>query len=104
AGWPPGPGPPRSGAWLRPRRLVACGAQRVREAAAALHPEAGMAPVTDRRGTKAWGPRRLQGPTGLRHAGVAPAAATTSYRFLCNSIAPFSRKKVYGGECHLVQQ
>src|SRR6266436_6154676 len=28
-----------------------------------------------------------------------PIFSTKSYRFLCNSMSPFSRKNVYGGEC-----
>jgi Transposase IS116/IS110/IS902 family len=68
----PGPGPV-----VAPRLLVACGEPRAREAAAAArHQCAGMAPVTERRGTKGWGHGRFQGPTVLRHTFVEWAAAS----------------------------
>src|SRR5919109_5339905 len=38
-----------------------------------------MAPVTERRGHKAWGHGRLPGPTCWRHTGVAWAAASTRH-------------------------
>jgi hypothetical protein len=65
-----------------PRLLVAFGAQRERDASAeALHKYAGSAPVTERRGKKAWGHWRLQGPTFLRHTFVEGAAASTRHAF-----------------------
>jgi Transposase IS116/IS110/IS902 family/Transposase len=73
---------PGAGAVCAPRLLVACGAPRHRSASAdALHKEAGMAPVTARSGTKAWGRWRLQGPTCLRHTCVEWAAASTRQAF-----------------------
>ena len=47
---------PGAGPVCAPRLLVACGAQRARSAsAAALHQDAGIAPVTERRGKTSWG-------------------------------------------------
>jgi hypothetical protein len=66
---------PGAGAVCAPRRRVAFGAPRARDAAAeARQQEAGIAPVTARRGKQAWGHWRLQGPTFLRHTCVAWAA------------------------------
>jgi transposase len=73
---------PGAGPVCAPRRLVACGAQRERSAAAAqLQNSAGIAPVTARSGTQAWGHGRLQGPKCLRHTCVAWAAE--SLRHAC---------------------
>jgi hypothetical protein len=71
-----------AGAVCAPRLLVACGAQRERfTSAAELQTDAGMAPVTARRGKKAWGHWRLQCPTCLRHTCVAWAAASIRHAF-----------------------
>jgi Transposase IS116/IS110/IS902 family len=68
---------PGAGAVLAPRLLVACGEQRERSASAeALQKYAGMAPVTERRGKKAWVHGRLQCPTFLRQTCVEWAAAS----------------------------
>jgi hypothetical protein len=68
---------PGAGAVLAPRRLVAFGAQRERYAAAEdLHKYAGIAPVTERSGKKAWVHWRLQGPQCLRPTCVEGAAAS----------------------------
>jgi Transposase IS116/IS110/IS902 family/Transposase len=71
---------PGAGAVLAPRLLVAFGAQRDRYASAdALQKYAGLAPVTARRGNKAWGHWRLQCPPCLRQTCVAWAAASTRH-------------------------
>ena len=71
------PALPGAGPVCAPRRLGALGAQRARDAsAAARQTEAGLAPVTERRGKKSWGPWRLQGPKFLRQTFVAWAAAS----------------------------
>src|SRR5262249_38675797 len=49
--------------------------------AAALQKYAGIAPVTERSGTKAWGHWRLQCPTFLRQTFVAWAAASIRHSF-----------------------
>src|SRR5262249_3161370 len=73
---------PGAGPVCAPRLLVAFGAQRERyAAAAALQKYAGIAPVTERRGTKSWVHWRLQGPKFLRHTFVEWAAA--SIRHAC---------------------
>jgi transposase/transposase IS116/IS110/IS902 family protein len=73
---------PGAGAVFAPRRLVAFGAHRARYTSAdALQNYAGMAPVTKRRGKKAWGHWRLQCPTFLRHTFREWAAA--SIRHAC---------------------
>ena len=62
---------PEAGPVFASRLLVAFGAPRERSAsAAARHKEAGMAPVTARRGKKAWVRWRLQWPKCLRHTCV----------------------------------
>jgi hypothetical protein len=64
------------------RLLVAFGAQRARSpSATALQKDAGIAPVTARSGTKAWGHWRLQGPKCLRPSCVAWAAASIRHAF-----------------------
>jgi len=62
---------PGAGAVFAPRLLVAVGAHRARDASAEeLHTYAGMAPVTERRGTNSWVHWRLQCPTCLRQTFV----------------------------------
>jgi transposase len=73
---------PGAGAVFAPRLLVAFGAHRARcSSAEALQKYAGMAPVTERSGKKAWVPWRLQGPTCLRQTFVAWAAESTRHAF-----------------------
>jgi transposase len=73
---------PGAGAVCAPRLLGACGAQRARcTSAAARQTYAGMAPVTERSGTKAWGHWRLPCPTCLRHTCGEWAAASTRHAF-----------------------
>jgi hypothetical protein len=68
---------PGAGAVLAPRLRVACGAHRARSAAAeARQKDAGIAPVTERRGKNPGVPWRWQGPTGWRHTVGAGAAAS----------------------------
>jgi Transposase IS116/IS110/IS902 family len=68
---------PGAGPVVASRLLVAFGEQRARyPAAAARQQEAGIAPVTERRGKKAWVHWRLQGPKCRRHSCVAWAAAS----------------------------
>jgi hypothetical protein len=70
------------GAVFAPRLLVACGAQRARDASAdARQKYAGIAPVTERRGTKTWVHGRWQCPTCLRPTCVAWAAASMRHSF-----------------------
>jgi hypothetical protein len=69
---------PGAGAVFAPRLLVACGAQRERDASAAdLQKYAGLAPVPERRGKQSWGHWRCQCPTFLRQTFVAWAAEST---------------------------
>jgi transposase len=73
---------PGAGAVCAPRLLVACGAQRERFASAEeLQKYAGMAPVTERSGKKAWVHWRLPCPTFLRQTFVEWAAASTRHAF-----------------------
>jgi transposase len=66
---------PGAGPVFAPRLLVAFGEQRERYAsAAALQTYAGIAPVTERSGKKAWGHWRLPCPTFLRQTFVEWAA------------------------------
>jgi transposase len=66
---------PGAGAVFAPRLLVAFGEQRERYASAeALQKYAGIAPVTERSGKKAWGHWRLQCPKVRRQTFVAWAA------------------------------
>ena len=68
---------PGAGPVFAPRRLVAFGEQRERYATAAeLQKYAGIAPVTERSGKKAWVPWRLQCPKFLRQTFVEWAAAS----------------------------
>jgi Transposase IS116/IS110/IS902 family len=69
---------PGAGGVLAPRLLVAFGEHRERcTSAADLQNDAGLAPGTERSGTKSWGPWRLPGPTLLRQTFVAGAAEST---------------------------
>ena len=73
---------PGAGAVFAPRLLVAFGAQRERfPSAEALQKDAGIAPVTERRGKKSWGHWRLQCPKCLRHTCVEWAAESTRHAF-----------------------
>src|SRR5262249_51944920 len=73
---------PGAGAVLAPRLLVAVGEQRERFTAAdELQKDAGIALVTERSGTKAWGHWRLPCPTFLRHTFVEWAAESTRHAF-----------------------
>jgi transposase len=73
---------PGAGTVFAPRLLVAFGEQRERFTSAAERQKyAGIAPVTERRGKKAWVHWRLQCPTFLRHTFVAWAAASTRHAF-----------------------
>jgi hypothetical protein len=71
---------PGAGAIFAPRLLVAFGAPRARYASAeALQKDAGMAPVTERRGKKSWVHWRLQWPKFLRHTFVEWAAESSRH-------------------------
>jgi hypothetical protein len=73
---------PGAGAVFAPRLLVAFGEQRERYASAEeLQKYAGIAPVTERRGKKAWVHWRLQCPTCLRPTFVEWAAESTRPSF-----------------------
>jgi Transposase IS116/IS110/IS902 family len=73
---------PGAGAVCAPRLRVAFGAQRERDTSAdARQKYAGLAPVTERRGKKAWGHWRCQCPKCLRHTCVEGAAE--SIRHAC---------------------
>jgi transposase len=73
---------PGAGAVFAPRLLVAFGEQRERYASAAeLQKYAGIAPVTERSGKKAWVHWRLQCPTFLRQTFVEWAAESTRHSF-----------------------
>jgi transposase len=73
---------PGAGAVWAPRLLVAFGEPRDRYASAdALQRYAGMAPVTERSGNKAWVHWRLQCPTFLRQTFVEGAAESTRPSF-----------------------
>jgi transposase len=73
---------PGAGPVLASRLLVACGEQRERYAtAAALQKYAGIAPVTERSGKKAWGHWRLPCPQCLRQTCVEWAAASIRHAF-----------------------
>jgi Transposase/Transposase IS116/IS110/IS902 family len=68
---------PGAGPVFAPRRLVACGAQRERSAAAAARQkDAGIAPVTARSGKQSWGHWRFQCPKCRRPTCVEWAAAS----------------------------
>src|ERR671925_897192 len=73
---------PGAGPVFAPRLLVAFGEQRARYASAAeLQKYAGIAPVTERSGKKAWVHWRLQCPKFLRQTCVAWAAESTRHSF-----------------------
>ena len=73
---------PGAGAVFAPRLLVAFGEQRARfSSAEELQKYAGIAPVTERSGKKAWGHWRLQCPTFLRQTCVEWAAESTRHSF-----------------------
>ena len=92
------PALPCAGPVFAPRLRVAFGEQRERcTTAEALHKDAGLAPVTDRRGKQSWGHWRLQGPTCLRHTFVAWAAASPRPSFGAQVYEPPQRDK---GQAH----
>jgi transposase len=71
---------PGAGAVFAPRLLGAFGAQRDRDASAdERQQDAGLAPVTARRGNTTWGHGRLQCPTVWRHTCVEGAAESTPH-------------------------
>jgi Transposase IS116/IS110/IS902 family len=73
---------PGAGAVFAPHLLVAFGEQRERFTSAAdLQKYAGIAPVTERSGKKAWVHWRLQCPTFLRQTFVEWAAESTRHSF-----------------------
>jgi transposase len=73
---------PGAGPVFAPRLLVAFGEQRARDASAAALPKyAGIAPVTERSGKKAWVHWRLQCPKFLRHTFVEWAAESIRHAF-----------------------
>ncbi len=73
---------PGAGPVFASRLLVAFGEQRERyTSAAALQKYAGVAPVTERSGTKAWGHWRLQCPKFLRQTFVEWAAESIRHSF-----------------------
>src|SRR5919108_737563 len=73
---------PGAGPVCAPRLLAAFGEQRARYASAAeLQKYAGIAPVTERSGKKAWVHWRLQCPKFLRQTFVAWAAESTRHSF-----------------------
>src|SRR5215510_9407407 len=73
---------PGAGAVFAPRLLVAFGEQRERfSSAEELQKYAGIAPVTERSGKKAWVHWRLQCPTFLRQTFVEWAAESTRHSF-----------------------
>src|SRR5262249_5665995 len=77
-----------------PQLLVAFGEQRDRSAAAAaLQQYAGMAPVTERSGTKAWVHWRLPCPTFVRQTFVEWAAESRRHAFWAGGFYPQQRDK-----------
>ena len=89
---------PGAGAVFAPRLLVAFGEQRARfSSAEELQTYAGMAPVTERSGKKAWGHWRLQCPTFLRQTFVEWAAESTRHSFWAQVYYPQQRDK---GKAH----
>jgi hypothetical protein len=73
---------PGAGEGWAPRLLGAFGEQRERDASAAELPkDAGIAPVTARRGKQSWVHWRLQGPTFLRQTFVDWAEASIRHAF-----------------------
>lgn len=89
---------PGAGAVFAPRLLVAFGEQRERYASAEdLQKYAGIAPVTERSGKKAWVHWRLQCPTCLRHTFVEWAAESTRHSFWAQVYSQQQRDK---GKAH----
>ena len=89
---------PGAGPVCAPRLLVAFGVQRTRSAPAAkLQKYAGIAPVTERNGKKAWVHWRLQCPMCLRHTCVEWAAASPRHACWAQGYYPQQRAK---GKAH----
>jgi transposase len=85
---------PGAGAVLAPRLLVAFGEQRDRYASADELPRyAGIAPVTERSGNKAWVHWRLQCPKFLRQTFVEWAAESTRHSFWARAYYQQQRDK-----------
>jgi len=85
---------PGAGAVLAPRLLVAFGEQRDRYASAdELQRYAGIAPVTERSGNKAWVHWRLQCPKFLRQTFVEWAAESTRHSFWARAYYQQQRDK-----------
>jgi transposase len=85
---------PGAGAVFAPRLLVAFGEQRDRYASAdELQKYAGIAPVTERSGKKAWVHWRLQCPTFLRQTFVEWAAESTRHSFWARAYYQQQRDK-----------
>ena len=85
---------PGAGAVFAPRLLVAFGEQRNRYASAdELQKYAGIAPVTERSGNKAWVRWRLQCPTFLRQTFVEWAAESTRHSFWAGAYYQQQRDK-----------
>ena len=85
---------PGAGAAFAPRLLVAFGEQRDRYASAdELQKYAGIAPVTERSGNKAWIHWRLQCPTFLRQTFVEWAAESTRHSFWARAYYQQQRNK-----------
>jgi transposase len=89
---------PGAGPVFASRLLVAFGEQRERyTSAAALQKYAGVAPVTERSGKKAWGHWRLQGPQFLRQTFVEWAAESSRHSFWAHV---YSQKQRAKGNTH----
>jgi transposase len=89
---------PGAGAVFAPRLLVAFGEQRERfPSAEELQKYAGIAPVTERSGKKAWVHWRRQCPTFLRQTFVEWAAESTRHSFWAQVYYPQQRDK---GKAH----
>ena len=85
---------PGAGPVFAPRLLVACGEQRERSASATeLQQYAGIAPVTERSGKKAWVHRRLQCPKFLRQTFVEWAAESIRHSFWAQVYSQQQRAK-----------
>jgi len=85
---------PGAGAVFAPRLLVACGAQRARDASAdELQKYAGIAPVTERSGNKTWVHWRWQCPTCLRQTFVEWAAESMRHSFWARAYSQQQRDK-----------
>jgi transposase len=91
---------PGAGPVFAPRLLVAFGEQRARYTSAAeLQKYAGIAPVTERSGTKSWGHWRLQCPKFLRQTFVEWAAESIRHSFWAQVYYQQQRDK---GKAHQV--